>query len=105
MAALGKPEVPEVNNVGGEKVYPQEVENHILQFEGVEDVTFYGEKNAIMGNIVWANFFIKETLNEKEIIREIKNFCKQSLSAFKVPVKIKIQNQPLFNSRFKKKRN
>jgi len=95
----------ELINVGGEKVYPQEVENHILQFEGVEDVTVYGEKNAIMGNIVCANVFIKETLNEKEIIREIKNFCKQSLSAFKVPVKIKIQNQPLFNSRFKKKRN
>ena len=95
----------ELINVGGEKVYPQEVENLILQYPGVEDVTVYGEKNVIMGNIVCAKVYIVELLDEKEVVRGIKNFCKQSLASFKVPVKIKIQDHPLFNSRYKKKRN
>jgi long-chain acyl-CoA synthetase len=95
----------ELINVGGEKVYPQEVENFILQYPGVEDVTVYGEKNAIMGNIVCAKIYMARLVDEKEVVRAIKNLCKQRLAYFKVPVKIKIQDQPLFNTRYKKKRN
>jgi long-chain acyl-CoA synthetase len=95
----------EIINVGGEKVYPQEVENLILQYPGVKDVTVFGEKNAIMGNIVCANIFLEDIIDEKAIAKEIKFFCKQTLASFKVPVKVKIQTQPLFNNRYKKKRN
>ena len=35
----------EIINVGGDKVYPQEVENVILEMEDVKDITVYGEKN------------------------------------------------------------
>lgn len=34
----------ELINVGGEKVYPQEVENIILELGNVREVTVYGEK-------------------------------------------------------------
>ena len=44
----------EIINVGGEKVYPQEVENVIQEIDNVSDVTVYGEKNNILGNIVCA---------------------------------------------------
>ena len=39
-------------NVGGEKVYPQEVEDTILEISNIADATVFGERNAIIGNIV-----------------------------------------------------
>jgi len=35
--------VSELINVGGEKVYPKEVENVIMEVEGIEDVVVYGD--------------------------------------------------------------
>ena len=39
----------EIINVGGEKVYPQEVENIILGLDYVQDVLVYGESHPIVG--------------------------------------------------------
>ena len=39
----------EIINVGGEKVYPQEVENVIQEMDNVIEVTVYREKNSIIG--------------------------------------------------------
>ncbi len=50
----------EMINVGGEKVYPQEVENVIQQIENVAEVTVFGEKNPITGNIVCAKVSLLE---------------------------------------------
>ena len=44
--------ISEMINVGGEKVFPQEVENVILEIPEVLDVLVYSEKNNITGNIV-----------------------------------------------------
>lgn len=94
----------EIINVGGEKVYPQEVENILLQFSGVLDATVYGEKHAMMGNIVCAKVFTEESVNDKEFIQSLKKHCKINLASFKVPVKIQVVFDPLVNGRFKKKR-
>lgn len=94
----------ELINVGGEKVYPQEVENVLLQFSGVLDATVYGEKHAMMGNIVCAKVFTEESITEKEFVQSLKKHCKTNLASFKVPVKIQVVLDPLVNSRFKKKR-
>src|SRR5688572_9325102 len=57
----------ELINVGGEKVYPQEVENIIREFENVVDVTVYGEKHALTGNIVCARVLVaSEDLDRTE---------------------------------------
>lgn len=92
----------EIINVGGEKVYPQEVENVIQELEGIAEVTVYGEKNLIMGNIVCAKVRLLKEVNEKEFITHIKNHCKQKMQSFKVPVKILIENENQFSERFKK---
>ena len=42
----------EIINVGGEKVYPQEVENVIQEMDNVAEVTVYGKKYSIIGNMV-----------------------------------------------------
>ncbi len=95
----------EIINVGGEKVYPQEIENILLSQENILEVTVYGEKNALMGNIVCAKIVTKYNVDKKEFSRKIKSFCKDKLQSFKIPVKIEIDTGSLYNERFKKIRN
>jgi acyl-coenzyme A synthetase/AMP-(fatty) acid ligase len=95
----------EIINVGGEKVYPQEIENILLSLENILEVTVYGEKNALMGNIVCAKIVTKYNVDKKEFSRKIKSFCKDKLQSFKIPVKIEIDTGLLYNERFKKIRN
>ena len=95
----------ELINVGGDKVYPQEVENIILGIENILEVTVFGEKNTFMGNIVCARVSTNLNVDKKEFARKIKNYCKGKMQPFKIPVKIEIQNGPLYNDRFKKIRN
>jgi acyl-CoA synthetase (AMP-forming)/AMP-acid ligase II len=94
----------EIINVGGEKVYPQEVENIILGMENVIEATVFGKKHALMGNIVCVKVSVKNIVDKKIFARELKIYCKQRMQPFKVPVQIDIEEGPLYNDRFKKKR-
>ncbi|MCX6190470.1 MAG: fatty acid--CoA ligase family protein [Bacteroidetes bacterium] len=95
----------EIINVGGEKVYPAEVENIIQELENVAEVTVFSEKNPIMGNIVCAKVRLINKEDRKQFISRLKIYCNQKLQSFKVPVKIIIDEEQQFNDRFKKKRN
>ncbi len=95
----------EIINVGGEKVYPSEVENVIQELPFVEDVVVYGEKNAIMGNIVCADIALQPNeKNKKSRVKEIKAHCKEELENFKIPIKINAVEKKLYSERLKKKR-
>lgn len=92
----------EIINVGGEKVYPSEVESIIQEFDNVAEVTVYPEKNSIMGNIVCAKIRLKNEVDKKEFTLQLKKYCKQKLLPFKVPVKILIDEKEQFSERMKK---
>jgi long-chain acyl-CoA synthetase len=95
----------EIINVGGEKVFPIEVENIIQQIDNVADVTVFGEKNTIMGNIVCAKITVdKKIENINEFKKKIKRICLENLEPYKVPVKIIITEQVQHTERFKKAR-
>lgn len=94
----------EMVNVGGEKVFPQEVENVILEDENVLDVLVYGEDNRITGKIVCAKVKYNSDEPASEIIKRIKTYCRLKLQSFKVPVKIEIVNETFESGRFKKTR-
>ena len=94
----------EIINVGGEKVYPQEVENVIQEMDNVAEVTVYGEKNSIIGNIVCAKIRLETNENKKQFIINVKEFCRSKLETFKVPVKVLLSDENLYSSRFKKVR-
>lgn len=94
----------ELINVGGEKVYPQEVENLILTINHVLDVQVYGEKHSFTGNIVCAKIVSDDQCDSEVLKKEIKQVCKRKLESFKVPVKIIITNETLYSNRFKKQR-
>lgn len=94
----------EIINVGGEKVYPQEIENVILSSEEIEDVSIYSEKNPIIGNIICAKIKIKKSLVEKTVLKNVKKLCYEKLDRYKVPVKMFVANEKQHTDRFKKQR-
>ena len=94
----------EIINVGGQKVYPAEVESVLLELPGVEDVVVYGLDHAITGKVVCAKF----KLNADEPLRELKarmlRHCRSRLAPYKVPGKVIITQDDTFNQRFKRMR-
>lgn len=94
----------EIINVGGEKVFPQEVENVIMELDNVLSVTVYGEKNPVVGNIVCAKIQLKKEEDQKLFSAKVKKICNEQLARFKVPVKIVYSAEDQVNSRFKKER-
>ena len=94
----------EVINVGGEKVYPQEVENVIQSVDNVGDATVYGENNPIVGKIVCAKVSMIKNEDKKFLKRRIKKFCFIHLDQYKVPMKIIISKNLQYGKRFKKLR-
>ena len=94
----------EIINVGGQKVYPQEVENIIQEIDNVAEVTVYGEKNMITGNIVCANIRLISDEDNMLFISRLKKSCRRLLQSFQVPVKVKIVAKEQYSERYKKSR-
>ena len=89
-------------NVGGEKVFPAEIEGVILELDSVAEAVVFGEENPLVGQIVCARVRPSPGTNSDGIVLEIKDHCKQSLEKHKVPVKIQICTERLHSDRFKK---
>jgi long-chain acyl-CoA synthetase len=94
----------EIINVGGEKVYPAEVESVLLQMGNIKDVVVRGERNPITGNIVVARVNLFEPEDPVALKKRIRAFCKDKLTRFKIPVKVEIADSDQFSARFKKLR-
>jgi acyl-CoA synthetase (AMP-forming)/AMP-acid ligase II len=94
----------EVINVGGEKVYPVEVENVLLDMPNVKDVTVSAMSNPITGQIVMARFNLFEAEELPAFRRRMREFCAPRLAAYKVPAKVEIADEAQYSERFKKMR-
>jgi len=94
----------ELINVGGEKVYPAEVESLLLDVEGVEDVAVTAEKNPILGNIVVAKVVLSTNETLSEFRARMRVFLSNKCEPFKIPQKIIISTEELHGARFKKMR-
>lgn len=97
--------ISEVINVGGEKVYPAEVESAIQELDNVAEVVVSGEKNPIVGNIVCAKVRLLRDEDHKQFTARLRKYCRQRLQSYKVPVKIDIVEEKQYSSRFKKLRH
>ena len=91
----------EVINVGGNKVFPMEVENTLLALDNVDDVAVHGESNPFTGQVVVASV----TLSREEDLAAFKTrmrlFCRDKLAAYKIPAKVLLVAS-LHSARFKK---
>ncbi len=94
----------EMINVGGQKVYPTEVEGVIRLMDNVADVTVYGESNPIVGQIVCADVRVEDPESRRELASRLKKFCGERLESFKVPARIRLTEETLHSERFKKMR-
>lgn len=94
----------EIINVGGQKVYPAEVESALLQMDNVKDAVVFGEPNPIMGNIVTARINLFEPEPPAAFKKRMRAFCRDKLAAFKIPVRVEISEQDQFSARYKRMR-
>ena len=95
----------ELINVGGEKVYPIEVENILKEIDNISDAIVYAEKNRILGQIVAADIMPINTVHHKnDFIILIKKYCATKLDNYKIPIKVNLVNKIELTDRFKKAR-
>lgn len=90
--------------VGGEKVYPQEVEATILELDWVGDVAVTGEAHPIMGGIVTARISPARPLEGIDARKEVRRHCRKRLASYKVPAKVTVVQDSLTTDRQKKVR-
>ena len=94
----------ELINVGGEKVFPAEVESVLLQMPGVRDAAVLGEPNSITGQIVVAHINLAAPEDPAQFRKRLRVFCRERLAPFKVPARVKIVDAEQHSARFKKMR-
>ena len=92
-------------NVGGEKVYPAEVESTLQWMEGVKEVVVSGERNAITGEVVKARVKLDTGESVGEFRKRMLAFCEGKLPRFKIPQKVLLVADELRSDRFKKIRS
>lgn len=91
-------------NVGGQKVYPAEVENLLLQMDNVAEVAVFGKPHPMMGQIVAARFNLKEPEALDLFKRRMNAFCRERMAKFQIPMYVELAEAGQFGARFKKLR-
>jgi long-chain acyl-CoA synthetase len=94
----------DVINVGGEKVYPAEIESVLQEMEGVEEVTVVAESNAITGRMVVAKVKLLTDETGSAFRKRMWDFCRSRLPGYKIPQKVTLTDTSLTGARFKKMR-
>lgn len=69
--------------VGGMNVYPREVEEVIYQHPAIMEAAVIGIPHRLRGEVVKGYVVLQE--GKKATAREILDFCRQRLAAFKIP--------------------
>ena len=94
----------EIINVGGNKVYPAEVEDVLLEMPEVEDVSVFGEPHALTGQIVSCRVRLKDDEPLAIFKGKLRQHCAGRLASFKVPARVTLSTEPLHSSRYKRMR-
>ena len=94
----------DIINVGGQKVFPAEVESVLMQIDNINEAAVFGKKNPIMGNVVAVKLVIDKEESLSSIKGKIRKFCKDKLESYKIPVHIEIATETNVSERFKKVR-
>jgi long-chain acyl-CoA synthetase len=75
--------------VGGENVYPREVEAVLEQHPGVQEAAVVGQTDAMRGEVVVG--FVISSGSGEVTETELRSFCRDHLAGFKVPRQILIR--------------
>ena len=92
-------------NVGGEKVFPVEVETVLLECPLVVDAIVFGAAHPLSGKVVCADVVrLVSDVENSDLRTSIRKFCNERLESYKVPVKIRFVEGPLTGDRQKRVR-
>jgi acyl-coenzyme A synthetase/AMP-(fatty) acid ligase len=75
-------------NVGGNKVYPAEVEGVVVEVPGVRAVRVSGTASSLVGQLVRAEVVLEPGADEAEVRRKILAHCRAHLRPYMVPRKL-----------------
>lgn len=95
----------EIINVGGEKVYPSEVESVLLEIPNIADATVRGRPSPVTGMVVAATVRLVRDEDTDSVTRRVREHCLRRLEVFKVPVAVEVSDTAQHSDRFKKIRS
>jgi acyl-coenzyme A synthetase/AMP-(fatty) acid ligase len=90
--------------VGGQKVYPAEVEAVLLDCPEIIDAFVFGESNPILGKIVCANLVLREGCEAATARNSMRQLYRDRLQAYMVPIKVKFVDEIPHSHRLKRLR-
>ena len=91
-------------NVGGEKVFPAEVESTIESMPEVAECAVTGEAHPLLGNVVVATVRPTSKARWADAKRAIRRYCKGRLPRHAIPVKVRLTDEALTSERGKRVR-
>lgn len=94
----------EIINVGGEKVYPVEVENVLLEVDNIAEATVSGHPSPVTGMVVKATVQTARDEDEQLVKARIRKHCRGRIEAYKIPALIEVSGAAQHSDRFKKLR-
>lgn len=95
----------EIINVGGQKVFPAEVESALLELDGVADVVVRGEASALVGQYVVARVNLSRPESAADFKARMRRHCQGRLAPFMVPAKVEFAQASQVNARGKRIRD
>jgi acyl-CoA synthetase (AMP-forming)/AMP-acid ligase II len=96
--------ITDLINVGGQKVYPTEIEDVIMGLDNIEDVAVYGEPHTLLGQIIVAKVVPIQAEDAESLKTRIRLACRAKLAPFKVPAKVILAEGGFHTARHKKVR-
>jgi len=78
-------------NVGGEKVFPSEVEDMMVGHPKIKDLVIVGIPDELKGEAPKAFIVLKE--GETTDLEEIREYCKPRMAPYKVPVAVEFLDE------------
>jgi acyl-CoA synthetase (AMP-forming)/AMP-acid ligase II len=94
----------EIINVGGQKVYPSEVESVLLEMDHVQDAAVHGEQHPLIGQCVVARVNLSRPETAPDFKARMRRHCQGKLAPYMIPVKVEITDQELVSARGKRLR-
>lgn len=94
----------EIINVGGEKVFPAEVETVLLEIPEVGACRVYGQSHPITGQIVAVDIVPTRNTDPVALRSKIRTYTGKKLARHKIPVKMNFVNQIGMGDRLKRQK-
>ncbi|MBM4433640.1 MAG: AMP-binding protein [Chloroflexi bacterium] len=95
----------DVINVGGQKVFPAEIENVLREAAHVSDATVRAAAHPLLGSVVHATVTLERPEDPVALRERLRRHCAARLARYKVPVRIDVADELPVSERYKKIRD